>query len=384
MRKLFLMLALLVASTLSAQQTPAGDDTPMKDKVQIRWDLLARYDRIEEIPRLPVNRSFNRSRIQFRPGLLFTPVPMASIEVRAALRADTEENEFYKLVDGTFKTAPGFSLHQHLRYTGRSDNFAPNSIRLDRLNLQLRPNESSNIFFGRFQDPFDTTEAMWDPDLQAQGLAGSYTLGQAAGFHSRMTGGVYLNTQMYGDRSVISAAQYTAMTSEQWPVTLTVSASYHDFDDLEVLATRNFRSNQTVELGGGKRKFLSQYRIGDVLVRIHSDRWKFPAEVYYDGIRNFGAKSLRDGLEAGIKLGQLAGAGTFRVSYIFQDLQRDAVMDGFNGDDWYLHSWYRGSLYRLGVGIWRDFAVQGTYVRLRHLETNFDTTRWMVDLVKRF
>jgi hypothetical protein len=59
-------------------------------------------------------------------------------------------------------------------------------------------------------------------------------------------------------------------------------------------------------------------------------------------------------------------------------------MDGFNGDDWWLHSWYRGSLYRLVVPVWRDFAVQGTYINLRHQEFDFDTKRWMVDVVKRF
>jgi hypothetical protein len=59
-------------------------------------------------------------------------------------------------------------------------------------------------------------------------------------------------------------------------------------------------------------------------------------------------------------------------------------MDSFNGDDWYLHSWYRGSLYRLGVGLWRDFSVQATYMDMRHHETDFHTTRWMFDLVKRW
>jgi|GEM_PF-6215552 len=382
MKKL-LVLAAVVAfsgSHLLAQE----DGGQSARKYQLRWDLLLRYDRVEDIPRLPENRSFNRSRLQLRPGVLVTPVPMATIEARFVIHADTEPNSFYKLVDGTFKRRPVLEPNQHKRFTGRADNFAPNSIRIDRLNLQLRPNDRSNIFFGRFQNPFETTEAMWDPDLQAQGVAGNYTLGDENRFHSRLTGGAYIATQMYGDQSIITAAQYTAMTSSQWPVTVDLSASYHDFDNLDVLATRNYRSNSTVELGGGKRKFLAQYHVGDVLLRIRSDRWRVPAEVYYDGIRNFGAKKLGDGLEAGVRIGQLAGPGTFRFAYTFQDLQRDSVMGGFNGDDWYLHSWYRGSLYRLGIGLWRDFAVQGTYVRLRNLEADFDTTRWMVDLVKRF
>lgn len=68
-------------------------------------------------------------------------------------------------------------------------------------------------------------------------------------------------------------------------------------------------------------------------------------------------------MEAGARLGRIDGLGSFRFGYTGQDLDRDAVMTAFNGDDWYLHSWYRGHLVRAGVGLGRGFAVQGTCVK---------------------
>lgn len=369
------LIVLLLAAPVTAQ-------TSFSDRTQFRWDLLLRYDEVEDFPRNPPV-SFDRTRLQLRGGVTYTPSPMITLESRIALHSDSEGNEFFRLGDGSAKIGP-IRGHDHLSFTGRQDNFRPDSVAIDRLNIQVRPAAGVEIMVGKFQHPFDHTEATWDLDLQPEGVAGSWSLGDANSLHSKATGAGYFGSQLYGDESVILGGQYTLSGSESWPVTFDVSLAYFDFSDLDVLGRRNWRQNSTAVVGG-VRRYLSEFEVADAIFRVRSDRW-LPIEAHVNVIRNLGARNddEGDGLDAGIRVGRITRPGTVRFSYTFQDLDRDAVMDGFNGDDWYLHSWYRGSLYRLGVGIWRSFAIQGTYVDMDHHETTFPTTRLMIDLVKRY
>lgn len=369
------ILFLLASAQLLGQESTSN-------QTRFRWDLLLRHDQVEDFPANPP-RSFDRTRLQLRGGVTYTPNPMLTLEGRVAFRDDSEGNEAFRLGDGSFKLGP-IRTHDHLSFTGRQDNFRPESFELDRLNVQVRPSEGVELIAGKFQHPFDHTEATWDVDLQPEGVAGSWSIGDLNSLHSRVSGAGYFGTQLYGDESVVFGGQYTLSGGESWPVTFDVSLSYFDFNDLDVLARRNWRQNQTAVVGG-VRRFVSQFEVADLLFRVRSDRW-LPLEAHVDVIRNLGAfdDEQGDGVDAGVRIGRVTRPGTVRFSYTYQDLDRDAVMTGFNGDDWYLHSWYRGSLYRLAVGVWRDFSIQGTYVDMQHHETTFPTTRLMVDLVKRY
>jgi hypothetical protein len=372
---------LFVASAAVAQQTPMQQSLPVP-KVDFRWDLLLRYDKIDDLPRA-ARGGFERTRAQIRPGVLYTPAPWLTFEGRLVGHYNSQKNEEQPLADGSSRV---FHPHQHLLFPGREDNFRLNSVAIDRLNAQMRPSASTFLTVGKFDNPFDTTEAMWDRDLQPEGVAGSIDFGAADRLHSRITAGAFVGTQLYGDKSQILGGQYSLLSDSNWPVDLSISAGYYNYDNLDVLGRKNWRQNTTVVVDG-VRQFASDFEIGDVLLRVGTDRIVgTPIRLHVDLIRNFGAESKADddGLEAGLQVGPIPGPLPVRFVYTFQDLKRDAVMDGFNGDDWWLHSWYRGSLYRVVVPVWRDFAFQGTYVDLKHQEFDFHTRRLMVDLVKRF
>ncbi len=349
---------------------------------------------MEGIPR-PRPESFERQRLQFRPGIVYAFNSSIEFEARGALHLNSEKNDDFPLGDGSSLVDGSASIlragtngsfrrvatNDHLTYSGRQDNFRPNSIALDRLNIRYKGGDRLELVAGRFENPFDTTEATWDSDLQPQGAAGSFAWG--GGIRSKITAAAFVNTQLYNDESRMAGGQYTLSGGETWPLSFDVSLGYFVYDDLEVLGRRNWRNNRTVGTGAARR-FASDFEIADVILRLRSDRW-FPIEIYYDAMRNLGASNdgERDGMETGFRVGRIGGLGSFRFAYTYQDLDRDAVMTAFNGDDWYLHSWYRGHLVRAGVGLGRGFAVQGTYVKATHHETAFDTTRWMIDLVKR-
>lgn len=377
-----LVVVLLLAVPLAAQSDP-GAASSTGNRPQFRWDLLLRHDQIENIPFAPAPSDRDRERLQIRAGVSWAATPSISLEGRVVYRDDSEGNAAWPLGDGSFKLGP-IVPNDHLSFTGRQDNFRPESFEIDRINVRVRPAAGLEVVAGKFQHPFDHTEATWDLDLQPEGVAASYEMGDLNALHARATAGAYFGTQLYGDKSKIFGGQYTLSGSENWPVNFDVSASYFEFTDLEVLGRRNWRQNATIGRGAARR-FASDFEIGDVLFRLRSDRW-LPMEAHVNVIRNFGAANQgnRDGLDAGVRIGGLTRPGSIRFTYTYQDLDRDAVMTGFNGDEWYLHSWYRGNLYRLAVGLWRDFAVQGTYVEMNHHETNFETTRLMIDLLKRY
>lgn len=403
MKSPFIAALALAASALLAQDSASPQALPVP-KVDFTWDLLLRYDKTEGIPyrvgTTPMPRGFERGRLQFRPGVMFTPIPWATIEARAAVHANTKENENFPLADGTSKRV--IRPHDHFLFTGRQDNFEPNSVVLDRLNVQLRPTAGSVVMFGKFENPFETTEALWDRDLQPEGVASSVDFGPIDELHYRVTGGAFFGTQLYGDESRIFAGQASLIGGNNWPANVSLSLGYHTFDELDVLARRNWRQNQTAVVNG-VRRFISDFQIGDALLRIGTDRLAVPVEAHYNHIYNFGAKlpasapptadeaGVAQGMEAGLRVGPLPGPGSVRLQYVYQDLDRDAIMAGFNTDDWYLHSWYRGNLYRASATVWRDVAVAVTFIDLRHHDAVApdnselgDLTRWFVDVVKRF
>lgn len=388
MRRLGALVLLFTVAAIDAvaQEEPT---TGFRSKVQLRWDLIFRYDEVNDFPHRIApgvdSISYDHTHLQFRPGLLYTPNEMLTVEARAVVHEDSKDDDFFALADHGDGYYKQIGLHDHFAYSGRQDNYDPNGVAIDRLNLQLRPTEGTLLLVGKFQNPFDTTEAIWDSDLQPEGVAGSIDFGAFDALHSRVTAGGYFGTQLYGDESVIAAGQYTLAGSTTAPVTWSASLGYFDFDDLDVLARRNWRQNHTV-IENGWRRFVSDFEIGQLLVRIGSDRFLAPMQLHYEQLHNFGAAfdSEDDGWEAGLRFGPTGGPAPLRFTYIYQDLQRDSVMAGFNGDDWYIHSWYRGSLYRLGVNVWRDWEVRATFVDMEHHETTFTTTRWMFEVAKRY
>lgn len=383
--------ALFLAATTALAQD-SREATPPSRAWDFTGDLLIRYDKAEGIPRrvggVVDPYELERTRLQLRPGILFTPMPWATIEARAAIHVDSKENGYYRLADGTSKR---IVANDHFVFSGRQDNFEPNSVVIDRLNLQLRPTAGSMITVGKFENPFDTTEALWDNDLQPEGVAGSVDFGSPDALHYRVTAAGFFGTQLYGDESQIFGGQVGIVGGSGWPVTMSLSLGFFSFDELDVLARRNWRQNQTVVVDG-VRQFRSDFEIGDAVLRVGTDRLPVPLQVHFDYIENFGAdEGNEQGYEAGLRVGPFGGAGNVRLLYVFQDLDRDAVMTGFNTDDWYLHSWYRGALYRASASVWRDFDLRVTYIDLRHHEPIApgnreigDLTRWFVDVVKRF
>jgi len=76
----------------------------------------------------------------------------------------------------------------------------------------------------------------------------------------------------------------------------------------------------------------------------------FPINARLDLVHNFGADDQRDGARFSLVLGSSLEARGWEVGYAVQRIQRDAVMAAFSADDWWFHSFARGSMPWIAYG----------------------------------
>ena len=85
-----------------------------------------------------------------------------------------------------------------------------------------------------------------------------------------------------------------------------------------------------------------------------------------------------------IAVGSVGTPGTWRAFYMYQYVERDAVVGAYNTDDWWFHSRYRGHRAGVAVTLLRQVYVQGAFMLQRRLDLQRYLNRITVDLVKLF
>jgi len=85
-----------------------------------------------------------------------------------------------------------------------------------------------------------------------------------------------------------------------------------------------------------------------------------------------------------VAIGSVGTPGTWRAFYMFQYVERDAVVGAYNTDDWWFHSRYRGHRAGVAVTLFPQVYVQGAFLVQRRLDLKTWLNRITVDLVKMF
>ena len=148
-----------------------------------------------------------------------------------------------------------------------------------------------------------------------------------------------------------------------------------------------FRQNYTT-LSGGSLALLSRFHVVDALVRVRFPVGRVPVTIGVDGAVNLGvrgdASREKSAIEATVSAGRLGNPGDWRVFYIYQYVERDAVLGAYNTDDWWFHSWHRGSRVGIGYTVLPQAYVQAAVVFQKRLDLRTTLNRVIVDLVKMF
>ena len=358
MRRAFLVsAALLLGMPAAGQQSDYFEAPQPRPKFTFRWEALFRYDSIYQ---LRVRPDIERGRFEVRPELGYEPSDRFKIAVRALGNLGTDDNA---------QNARNF------------DNYRSDGAALDRWYLEWKPG-GWTVLAGRFGLPLVSSEMLWDRDIQTPGASVSRQLALGSSTLT-LTGAGFYGPQREHDRSRIGAGQVVWRGGDANRFAVEAAASYWGFD-IEHLKSHYVRQNVPEAYAGGQRPE-SGFRLADLLLRFRFLALALPVTVSLDGIHNFAADSgNRDAFEGGVAVGSVGTPGKWRAFYLYQYVERDAVVGAYNTDDWWFHSRYRGHRFGVAVTVLPQVFVQGAVVFQRRLDLKSTLNRITVDLVKMF
>jgi Putative porin len=354
-------LLLLAAGFASGQEAEFFQPPPQKPKVVFRWDALARYDVIDH---LHVRPDIERGRFEVRPEVDLELSDRFKIGVRAIGDLGTDHNE---------DNAKNF------------DNYRSRGATIERYYVEAKPGQFA-LRAGAFGMPLVASEMLWDRDIQTPGVAAAWEVPAGASSSFTIAGAGFYGPQREGDQTRIGVGQLVFRSGDPAKLAIEAAGSYWHFnpDDLKPVY---FRQNYTV-VSGGQRELVSKFHIVDAFVRLRFPVGGLPVSVGLDGIVNLGVRGEaaheKSAFEGVVSVGRLGNPWDWRVFYIFQYVERDAVLGAYNTDDWWFHSWHRGSRIGAGVTILPQVFIQATAVFQKRLDLRTTLNRVIVDLVKMF
>ena len=350
-------LILLATTPLLAQEPQYFEEPPPRPKFRLQWEALFRYDYIYQLRARP---DIERGRFEVRPELSFAPSDRFKLAVRAVGSLGTDDNA---------DNARNF------------DNYRSDGVLLDRWYVEARPG-AWTITAGSFGIPLVSSEMLWDRDVQTPGAAVSHRVATGASTLT-LTGAGFYGPQREGDRSKIVAGQAVWRGGDADRFAIEIAGSYWSFE-LDDLRSHYVRQNSPEPYGGGLRS-ASDFRLADLLVRLRFPALSQPVTLSLDGIHNFGAADGNENaFEAAVAVGSVGTPGTWRAFYMYQYVERDAVVGAYNTDDWWFHSRYRGHRTGMAVTLLPQVFVQGTVMFQRRLDLQATLNRITIDLVKMF
>ncbi len=342
-----------VAAAGVGEEPQYFEEPPAKPKFSLRWDFLARYDRVDHWQGY---EEISRGRFELRPEIDFDPWSDWRLGVRAVFDYGTEA-EAYPL----------------------QDNYISRDAALDRWYVLWTPGNFA-LRAGRFGMPLAASEMLWDRDIQTPGFAASWTTPDGAW---TLAGAGFYGPQHYGDESRIAAGQVQWRTGDPTRFFLEASFAYWSFEPRDLIV-QYIRENTLAVVNGGFG-YASAFHVADLLVRIRFPLAGIPIALSFDGLDNFAARDGRRlAFEASLTAGQAGTPGDWRGFYVYQYIERDATMGAYNTDDWWYHTWYEG--HRVGVA-WTFLPrvyLQGSFSVQRRLDSHSWINRYLVDLVKMF
>lgn len=205
------------------------------------------------------------------------------------------------------------------------------AVSLDLASIEFtRPRYGASA--GKFTNPLQYTELVWDGDVNPQGVTGRITMGNTAKL--TLTGLYFIVDQQANNLSSDMGGGQLAVSAPSGSWKVTGAAAYYDYRirSLTAAGTGDTRSNR---LAPGGTAYLSDFDLVDVLVAVDYTGWgeHYPLRVLGDYVHNGGAADLNTGWEADVYLGKAQRAGDLRYRYGYGMTETDAVLAAFSHDN---------------------------------------------------
>jgi hypothetical protein len=190
-------------------------------------------------------------------------------------------------------------------------------------------------FAGKFVNPLQYTELVWDGDVNPQGVAARGVLGDKAKVSATLTGLYFIVDQQANNLSSdMGGGQLTvsAPAGSQWKVS--GSAGYYDYR-IRSLTAANSGDTRSNRLAPGGLAYLSDFNLLDLLLVVDYSGIgeHYPLRLVGDYVHNSGANDLNTGWEADVFVGRSAVKGDMRYRYGYGMTETDAVLAAFSHDN---------------------------------------------------
>ncbi|RMF91960.1 MAG: hypothetical protein D6734_13355 [Candidatus Schekmanbacteria bacterium] len=295
----------------------------LKEKILPRWvkntkfsgDMRLRYERQESEENSRENVDRHRGRFRLRYGF------------------ETTINEKIKL---GLRFASGSGEQTSTNQTFQ-DTFDQKNLWIDRAYIEYKPYKEFALIGGKMKNPFYTTDLVWDPDINPEGVAlnfikdfGNSTFFVRAGFFPIDESSSDSNdVSLYGIQGGFS--------SKLFGMDIKAAAAYYDWHNMkgakleDISPSKEKDTNSLIISDDGARIFKYNYRIIQPTFEItplvfNAFERRFPVKIYCDFVNNIvGDVSDNTGWLAGIKVGEISKPGDFEISYNYRELEKDAV-----------------------------------------------------------
>ncbi|MGB0135314.1 MAG: hypothetical protein WBP53_15895 [Dokdonella sp.] len=288
----------------------------------------------DHVSGLPADRAdLNRTRGRFRFGLNWMFAPDWELVAMGRIGQGTDSNDDNRR---------------------NNDNQRSDDYGVDELLIRWRDGDNAMLQFGKSALPIDLSAMLWDPDIRPAGIAyeRAFTLGEL----DRLTlvAGYFEGQHLYGDESLIGAAQVAWDWRAGAPQRASVVLSWLDFSQLDELAEQGMGRTNRVVAG----QYVSSFNLLDLQVTGHAELGNWPIDLSLEFVRNLGADDSQDGWRIALSTGDRHVPGGLEFGLVWQRIQRDAVLAAYNSDDWWFHSYMHGQLAWVGYGIDRTWNLR--------------------------
>jgi hypothetical protein len=261
--------------------------------------------------------------------------------------------------------------------------FNRKQIGIDRAFFTWAATEALTFTGGKFANPFfrpGNHHLIYDTDLNPEGLALRYARGDWFANY----GGLWVEERSAANDSIMLGGQFGLRRTLDNGMRLTAGASYYDY--LETQGQTPFWDGEPV----GNRvdaagHYLNDFNLTELFAELNLKAGQRPVTVFADYVVNSEAPEADTGFALGASLGEVTKEGDWRIGYIYQDLEADAVVATFTDSDWSGGGTDgRGHVIEFNYGF-RDRLVFGLryYLNERGADagTEHDFNRFMADVV---
>lgn len=283
------------------------------------------------------------------------------------------------------------------------DNLDPDSIFVDRAYIAYGPDIAWApwITGGRFENPFSSSNMVFDPDLNLEGLAEKFTFAPTEDLSLYgIFGQITMNESGGGKDAILWAWQGGVKYAFTDAIGADLAIAYYNYQNPDASqemrdeATGAGNSGVDNDGDGDVDELAFDFRVIDILLQFSLEVMERPLKVWFDyafnnGDSNAGVDPQEDtAWGVGGSFGKLKEQHDWEVGVMYKHIEADSVLGAFPDSD------FEG-VNRKGV------VFSAGYQALKHLSLNFalfmtsnidetfntveqDFTRWQVDAIVKF